>query len=54
MLAANALKLETEATHRGQGAEVERLREENEAALSLLSRVLAEVSALADGVGAKA
>jgi cell division protein ZapA len=54
MLAANALKLETEATHRGQGAEVERLREENEAALSLLSRVLAEVSALADGVGARA
>lgn len=48
MLAANALKLETEASHRGQGAEVERLREENEAALSLLSRILAEVNAMAD------
>jgi cell division protein ZapA len=54
MLAANALKLETEAGHRGgHGSEADRLREENAAAMSLLERVLAEVNALADGVEAR-
>ena len=48
MLAANALKLETEASHKTSPAEVAALREENEAAAMLLSQVLNEVNALAD------
>jgi cell division protein ZapA len=52
MLAANALKLETEASHKTSPAEVARLREENEAAAILLGQVLAEINALADGVEA--
>ena len=48
MLAANALKLETEASHKTSPAEVAALREENEAAALLLAQVLNEVNALAD------
>jgi cell division protein ZapA len=48
MLAANALKLETEASHKTSPAEVAALREENEAAAFLLSQVLNEMNALAD------
>jgi cell division protein ZapA len=54
MLAANALKLETEATHRVSPAEVARLREENEAAIDLLGRVLAEINSIADEATATA
>ena len=50
MLAANALKLETEASHKASPAEVAALREENEATAILLSQVLNEVNALADEV----
>ena len=48
MLAANALKLETEASHKTPPAEVAALREENEAAAFLLSQVLNEMNAIAD------
>jgi cell division protein ZapA len=48
MLAANALKLETEASHKTSPSEVAALREENEAAAMLLSQVLNEMNALAD------
>ena len=48
MLAANALKLETEASHKASPAEVAELREENEAAAMLLGQVVAEINALAD------
>jgi cell division protein ZapA len=48
MLAANALKLETEASHRFSPAEAAALREENEAAAILLGQVLAEIDALAE------
>lgn len=48
MLAANALKLETEADHRSMPADVLKLREEHAEALDLLGRVLAEVTAMAD------
>jgi cell division protein ZapA len=48
MLAANALKLETEASHKASPAEVAALREENEAAAMLLAQVVNEVNALAD------
>ena len=48
MLAANALKLETEASHKTSPAEVAALREENEAAAMLLGQVVAEINALAD------
>lgn len=48
MLAANALKLETEASHKTSPAELAALREENEAAAILLSQVLNEVNALVD------
>jgi cell division protein ZapA len=48
MLAANALKLETEASHKTSPSEVAALREENEAAAMLLGQVVAEVNALAD------
>ena len=50
MLAANALKLETEASHKASPAEVAALREENEATAILLSQVLNEVNALADEI----
>lgn len=52
MLAANALKHETEASHRFSSAEVEGVREENEAAAMLLGQVVAEINALADAVEA--
>ena len=52
MLAANALKLETEASHKSSPAEVAALREENEAAAMLLGQVVAEINALADAVEA--
>lgn len=48
MLAANTLKLETEASHKTSPAEVAALREENEAAAILLGQVVAEINALAD------
>ena len=48
MLAANALKLETEASHKTSHAEVAALREENEAAAMLLGQVVADIRALAD------
>ena len=47
MLAANALKLETEASHKTSPTEVAALREENEAAAMLLSQVVNEINALA-------
>jgi hypothetical protein len=52
MLAANALKLETEASHKTSPGEVSQLREENEAAAMLLSQVLAEINAIADAAEA--
>jgi cell division protein ZapA len=52
MLAANALKLETEASHKTSPGEVAQLREENEAAAMLLSQVLAEINAIADAAEA--
>ena len=48
MLAANALKLETEASHKTSPAEIAILREQNEAAAMLLSKVLTEINAMAD------
>ncbi len=50
MLAANALKMETEATHRISAADIEKLRDENEAAADLLRRVIGEVNTLAEKV----
>ncbi len=47
MLAANALKLETEATHRINPAEIAQLREEKDAAFAMLAEVVDEVEALA-------
>jgi cell division protein ZapA len=52
MLAANALKLETEANHRPPDPEVLRLREENEQALALLERTAREINEIASGVEA--
>jgi cell division protein ZapA len=49
MLAANAVKLETAANHRTPEHEVERLRAEHEAALTLLERTLGDVTALSGG-----
>ena len=46
MLAANALRMETEATHRMSSADIDRLRKENEAALAALARVLGEVNGI--------
>lgn len=46
MLAANALKIETESSHRISVSDVEKLRAENDAAVKLLARVLGEVDAL--------
>lgn len=48
MLAANALKLETEASHKLSPAEVAELREENEFAGALLGKVITRINALAD------
>jgi cell division protein ZapA len=48
MLAANALKLETEASHKVSPAEVAQLREEHQAAVELLSKVLDEINSIAD------
>jgi len=48
MLAANALKLETQASHAVSPAEVEALREEKDAAIGLLARLIADVESLAD------
>ena len=53
MLAANALKLETEASHKTSPAEVAALREEHEAAVGLLSKLLDEINAIADGSARK-
>jgi len=50
MLAANALKLETEASHKTSPAEVAELREENEAAAMLLGQVVNELSALTNSL----
>jgi cell division protein ZapA len=50
MLAANALKLETEASHKASPDDVAALREENEAAAYLLAHVVSEIDALADSV----
>jgi cell division protein ZapA len=52
MLAANALKLETAASHRFSSGEMSEIREENEAAAMLLGQVVAEINALADAVEA--
>jgi len=52
MLAANALKHETEASHRFSTDEVAAVREENEAAAMLIGQVVAEINALADAVEA--
>jgi cell division protein ZapA len=52
MLAANALKHETEASHRFSSSEIDAVREENEAAAMLLGQVVAEINALADAVEA--
>lgn len=52
MLAANALKLETEASHKLSPAEVAELREENEFAGALLGRVLSEINTLAEEIEA--
>jgi cell division protein ZapA len=52
MLAANTLKLETEANHRPPDPELIRLREENEHALALLERAAREINELAAGVEA--
>jgi cell division protein ZapA len=50
MLAANALKLETEASHKASPAEVAALREENEAAAMLIGQAIAEIDALTEAV----
>ncbi len=51
MLAANALKLETEASHKTSPAEVAGLREENEAAAMLIGQVVDEINALSASIG---
>jgi cell division protein ZapA len=50
MLAANALKLETEASHRTSAAEINQLVAENDAALTLLAEFVGEVEAIAEQV----
>ena len=52
MLAANALKLETEALQRTAHADVERLQLENDAAKDLLAQVLAEINDITAAAGA--
>jgi cell division protein ZapA len=54
MLAANALKLETQATHAVDPAEVEALREEKDAAVATLARLIEEVEGLAERAEASA
>ena len=51
MLAANALKLETEASHKTSPFEIAELREENEAAAMLMGQVLTEINALTEAAG---
>ncbi len=48
MLMANALKQENEPANRAASAELERLRQEHEAALALIERLVAETEALAE------
>jgi cell division protein ZapA len=48
MLMANALKQENEPANRASAAELERLRQEHEAALALIERLVAETEALAE------
>lgn len=50
MLAANALKMETEATHRISAADIAKLNKEHETAIAALTKVLGEVNTLADNV----
>jgi cell division protein ZapA len=50
MLAATALKLETEASHKASPAELAELREENEAAAMLLGHVVDEINNLTASV----
>jgi cell division protein ZapA len=50
MLAANALKLETEASHKASPSEVAELREENEAAAMLIGQVVEEINSLTASV----
>lgn len=50
MLAANALKLETEASHKTSPAEVAGLKEENEAAAMLIGQIVDELNALSDSL----
>lgn len=50
MLAANALKMETEATHRISAADIARFNQDHDIAIATLTRVLGEVNALADSV----
>lgn len=52
MLAANALKADSQANQRGAYAEIERLQAENDAAVQLLSLVRAEIDAIAEAAGA--
>jgi cell division protein ZapA len=52
MLAANALKHETELGHRARDTGLAALREEHANAIDLLNRVLAEVNAMADAAEA--
>lgn len=52
MLAANALKLETEAHHRSE-PEVQKMKETNAQALALIERVAAEINEVAAGLEAK-
>lgn len=54
MLAANALKMETEASHRVSAADIQTMRSEHEAAVKLLARVIDEVNNIADDVPAPA
>ncbi len=54
MLAANALKFETEATHRVGPGEVAQLREDRDAALALIAGLIEEVEALAERAEADA
>lgn len=53
MLAANALKLETEASHKLSPAEVAELREESEFAGALLGKVITEINSLAEELEAR-
>lgn len=54
MMAANALKLETAAKHRTPEAEIEQLRKDHIAALSLLSKTLTEVQSLTSEITQRA